>query len=382
MLRYKKYILYLMLVFVLWTKTLAQDNPIKVKLQANKKEYICGEPVLLKTSVINTSGNTYVLNKVGYTWGKQNFTMSVAYNGGDFVDIWSLRGGRLSLGFGGYSNAGPTKYDKNYITGSLAGDRRVERMDPIFIPKPGEYKIKSVLKDPYGAETYESEPVSFKVLSLTEKADSISQLGDPNLITLKLGRTIHFTFYAEGEGYSNGTSNDGSVGTEVFEKIAPEIINNHKDSVFREYVMYADIMGHGEQINQYHPLSEKYKQEAYEFVKEYPDSWLLPLLYLRLSDTFIFEKDLEKADEYIDKCLELSPNTSNLRAVKGHEKINIIRQRLQDSSVAQTPTPVPTPPKLKEPLGVALPIAGGSIAVIVISGLILFLRKKKPHKAK
>ena len=115
MLRYKKYILYLMLVFVLWTKTLAQDNPIKVKLQANKKEYICGEPVLLKTSVINTSGNTYVLNKVGYTWGKENFTMSVAYNGGDFVDIWSLRGGRLSLGFGGYSNAGPTKYDKNYI---------------------------------------------------------------------------------------------------------------------------------------------------------------------------------------------------------------------------------------------------------------------------
>lgn len=378
-----RYILFITIVSSISLNSSAQDNPIKVELQANKKEYIYGEPVLLKTSVINVSENPYVLNEVGYQWEQNSFTMSISYNREDYEDIFSVDI-RRKLDIIGAMLQGyvpQPRYVRSFIPPSLESKQRAEISDIFIIPKPGEYKIKSILKDRYeNVKPYESEPVSFKVLSLSESKDSIYQLYDPTSLPMKLTRTLHSVHYFGRIG--DKATPDYPLGLEGFEKIANEIINNHKDSVFREYVLYTDIMAHGDQGSSYHPLPEKYKQEAYDFAKEYPDSWLLPFVYLKLGDTFIYEKDLDKAEEYIDKSYELAPNASFLGAAKGSEIINAVRQRTGNNVVSQVQTPLApvTLPKMK-PLGISLPIIGVIVAVIVIAGLFVFLGKKKSNKA-
>jgi hypothetical protein len=320
MLRNIRHILSLMISFSLCMTTFAQDDPIKVELQSNKKEYICGEPVLLKTSVTNTSGNSYVLNEVGYEWLPKSFRMFVAYNSDEFVDILSIKArtsGGDRLGIVAHSGNYERPFiDENYLPNSLEGNQRVERIDFILMSRPGDYKIKSVLEDRLGkSKTYESEPISFKVVSLSQKADSISKLGDPNLIALKLGKTIWSAHFSRGEGYAYDPSPDGPIGTAAFEKIAPEIIEKNKDSVFREYILYADIAGHRNN-DSYSSLPEKYKERAFQFEKEYPDSWLLPQVYVRLTNTYIAEKNREKAEEYKQKALKLAPNDRGLTGIR------------------------------------------------------------------
>jgi hypothetical protein len=382
MYRLIRYILFIMIIWSICINSLAQDNPIKVELQANKKEYIYGEPVLLRTSVINTSENDYVLKEAGYQWGQDSFTMLVSYNGKDFVEIMTIV---RSTGIKGpliqHDDLQPN-YVRNYIPKSLEGKQRVEITDLFIIPKPGEYKFKSILKDRYeNVKPYESEPVSFKILPLSESEDSIYQLDDPRIMPVNLATTINFAHYRGIIG--NRPQSNNPLGLEAFEKIASEIINNHKDSVFREYILYADIMAHGERESSYHPLPEKNKQEAYDFAKEYSDSWLLPFVYLKLGDTFIYEKDLDKAEEYIDKSYELAPNASFLGAAKGSEIINAVRQRTGNNVVSQVQTPpVPVTLPKKKPIGVTLPIAGAVVAVILIAGLFIFSRKKKLNKTK
>ena len=382
MLQLIRYVLFITFVSTICINVLAQDDPIKVELESNKTEYICGEPVLLKTSVINTSENANELSESGYDWREDSYTMSISYNDDEFKDYFTLNRKLDIMGPRRSGYVPQPYYVENFIPQLLEGKQQAEMTDLFIIPKPGNYKVKSVLKDFIGKEKiYESEPISFKVLSLDEREDNISQINDPNFTSERLGKTISSVHYLGKLG--NRPQPDGRMSLNEFEKIAPEIINNHKDSVFREYVMYADIMTHERQDShgsQYHPLPEKYKQQAYEFAKEYPDSWLLSTLYLRLSETFIYEKDLDKADEYVDKSMELAPNASFLGAGAGHAKINRIRQRMGNTIPAQVQT-APFPPPKKKPLGIVIPVAGASIAGIVIASLILFFRKKKPHKA-
>ena len=66
MLQLIRYVLFITFVSTICINVLAQDDPIKVELESNKTEYICGEPVLLKTSVINTSENANELSESGY----------------------------------------------------------------------------------------------------------------------------------------------------------------------------------------------------------------------------------------------------------------------------------------------------------------------------
>ena len=377
MLRFIRYILFIMIILGICTSSFAQDNPIKVELESNKTEYIFGEPILLKTSVINTSENEYVLNEISYEWGYYSFTMLVSYEGNDFVEIMTIL---RSSGIRGpeIQRDNQPHYVRSYIPRSLEGKQQAEITDIFIIPKPGEYKFISVLKDfNRKQKTYESEPVSFRVLPLSESKDSIYQLDDPNLMPINLATTIHFAHY---HGIIGSTPQSTyPLGLEAFEEVASEIINEHKNSAFREYVMYADIMAHGEHGSRgsaYHPLSEKYKQEAYDFAKEYPDSWLLRFVYLKLGNTFIYEKDLDKAEEFIDKSYELAPNAYFLGVAKGHEIIDAVRKSTGNTIATQVQTqPVPVTLPKKKPLGFVTPVAGAAIGVLLIAGLVLFIKK-------
>ena len=323
MFRNIRQIMFIMIMLGGCLNAFAQDDPIKVELQLNKKEYICGEPILLKTIVTNTSGSACVLSEAGYEWGPGSFTMSIAYDKDDFVDIFSFKArGTATAGsdrLGVIAHSGVYERgdgDKSYFSSSLKGNQRVERVDMICLPRAGDYKIKSVLIDlAKKVKTYESEPISFKVLSLSQKPDSISILGDPNLIALKLGKTILSAHFSRGEGYAYGPMPSDPIGPAAFEKIAPEIIEKHKDSVFREYILYADIVGHGNN-NAFRSLPEKYKERAFQFEKEYPNSWLLPQVLDKITNTYIAEKNREKAEEYKQKALKLAPNDRGLTRLR------------------------------------------------------------------
>ncbi len=106
----------------------------------------------------------------------------------------------------------------------------------------------------------------------------------------------------------------------------------------------------------------------------------------KLSDEFPIRENLlwefgeiEYAGGNYTKALaiaeELSTKYPSGEYGKRAEKEKIRMESLVDSEVSQK-----TQTKATKPIGVALPIAGATVAVIAIAGLILFSRKKKQEK--
>lgn len=314
MFRKTNYITYIVAVFLLTQGATAEI--IDVQFQSNKVEYICGEPVLLKTTVLNLSSDDFVGNPQGYAWyvwsRKLGYSMYIAYDGNDFSDILNAST-KSRLGVG----VPPTGYkffwDRYRLLKTLPAGHQAERFDMLIFPKPGDYKLKAVLKQRNGKIIYASEPIEFRVLPLKEKYDSISQLGEQDF-AINLGSLILYAHYVEQlwGGYSPGKS----LYPKEFNKVSPVIRENYKDSVFREYVMYADIMSNGGSYRGGRELTKQPQELAERFVKEYPKSWLLLEVYRRLFWTYVAAKDKEKAEAARDKVLQIAPNAVVLRHVK------------------------------------------------------------------
>ena len=308
MLKKTKCILYLIVIVVL--ARVATGETIEIQLRSKKDVYICGEPVLLKTTIMNTSSKVFVGNTPSYGWGF--FTIYISFGDDDFADILHIRRRKPTL----YVATVPRQFDRFYdryrLPNTLLSYQQVERLDMLIFPKYGDYKLKAVLRDRDG-KVGESEPIQIRILPLQEKYDSISQVGDPNFL-INLGSSI---FYAHHMEELCGRYPPGeSLMPKEFEKIAPVIIAKHKNSVFREYVMYADIMAHGRNDLPLHPMPISYKELAESFVQEYPKSWLLPEIYRRLFWTYVVEKNRVKAEQIRDLALQKAPRAVVLRHVK------------------------------------------------------------------
>jgi len=316
MLKKTKFILHLFVLFVLLQQAVAEN--INVQFHSNKAEYICGEPVLLKTTVSNPSGEDFKGKSPGYGWGKDfGFTMYIALGDEEFENMLSVEA-KVRLGVSTPPMQWNLFNDLHWLPRNLSAGQQVQRFDMLIIPKPGNYKLKAVLKEPKkkGGKTYASKPIEFRVVPIKEKYDSISKLGKQDFL-INLGSSIYYAHYVERlwGGYPPGES----LHPEKFEQVAPVIRENYKDSVFREYVMYADIMTHYRPDRSTHELIKGRREFAERFVKEYPKSWLLPEVYRKLFWTYVAEKDKEKAQEIRKKALQVAPNASVLRFVK--EKI-------------------------------------------------------------
>jgi len=302
-------------IFILGIYTLAQGavkQNISVQLQCNKSEYICGEPVLLRTTITNLSLQDYKRQYGNYGWSpKSGFTMYVSNDGNDFENILEIKT-KLRLEI----STPPRQYelfrDRHFLPGNLSTGQKAERFDMLIFPKPGDYKLKAVLKERDGT-TYMSEPIGLKILTIKEKNDSISKLGGQDFV-INLGSSIYYAHYVEKlwGGYPPGES----LRPEKFEELAPVIKEQYKDSVFREYVMYADIMTHYNPSKSTHELIEGRKELAEQFLKEYPNSWLLPEVYRKLFWTYVAEKDRKKAEQVWNKALEIAPNATVLKEVR------------------------------------------------------------------
>ncbi|MHC4214504.1 MAG: hypothetical protein ACYSWP_14155 [Planctomycetota bacterium] len=306
----RKYILGTLVVLLLASLTSAQE--IELKLKANKNEYVCGEPVLLRTVVTNSSDKDVLGDLKSYGWANdRGFTFYIARGQEASVDInnrkkklpWPVS--RAPLQFDRF-------YDRHRLSNSLKRGQQTQRLDMLILPQPGEYKIKAVLKN-RDQSAHQSIVVKIKVLTIDQKYDSIEKLGNQDFI-INLGSTIYYAHYMEKllGRYPPGNS----LMPKVFEKIAPTIMDKHKDSNFREYVMYADIMAHGRQDIPRHPLIDTKKLLAEQFIREYPKSWLLPEVCRRLFWTYLSEKNIDNAAQVRDLAVQKSPNAAFLRVVK------------------------------------------------------------------
>lgn len=302
--------IFIVCVLLISNQSKGLNEDLQIQLRSNKDMYICGEPVLLKTTVMNTSSKVFVGNTPSYGWGF--FTIYIACGDDDFADILSRKRPRSIQGMIAMPRQFDRFYDRYRLPNTLLSYQQVERLDMLIFPKPGDYKLKAVLRDRDG-KVGESEPIQIRILPLQEKYDSISQLGGPNFL-INLGSSIFYAHHME-QLYGRYPPGESLMPKE-FEKVAPVIIAKHKKSVFREHVMYADIMAHGRNDNAYHPLPNSRKELAERFEQEYPKSWLLSEVYRRLFWTYVVEEDTEKAEQIRDLALQKAPHAVVLRHVK------------------------------------------------------------------
>ena len=192
MLKKTKCVLHVVTMLVLSEVVAAEI--IQVELRSNKDEYICGEPVLLRTIVSNFSGMKFVGNIPHYyTWG--SFTIYIACGDDDFADILSRERPRSIQGMIAMPQQFDRFYDRQMLPKTLLNGQQAERLDMLIFPKPGDYKLKAALRDRDG-KVGESEPIQIRILPLQEKYDSISQLGDPNFL-INLGSSIFYAHHME-----------------------------------------------------------------------------------------------------------------------------------------------------------------------------------------
>ncbi len=282
-------------------------GPIVVEIESNKRSYVPGEPLILRTIVSNFSREAFRSGRLAFGWGrKAGFTMYVASGDGDFGDILSLPV-KAELGITSYPQYWELFHDRHWLPGPMPAGARATRTDMLIVPKPGQYQLKAALLDRDGS-SYASKPISLRVVAAGGKEALISGSAGED-VTVKSGRSIASAHYI-------GSMWPGTLGEAEFERAAQKVIEEHKDSVFREPTVYAVLrMRQNNQTNT-HGLVRGGKELAGRFVREYPRSWLLPDVYRMLFFTAVEEKDYVEAAALREKALEIAPWATVLRDVR------------------------------------------------------------------
>jgi hypothetical protein len=351
-------ILYIVTMLCLVQTMTAQT--IEIQLQSNKAEYITGEPVLLKTKVLNASNKDFIGNSPGYGWGKEfGFTMYIAYGEEDFENILSVQT-KILLGVSTPPLHLEYFHDRHWLPKSFAANQEAERLDMLVFPKTGKYRLKSVMKEPDG-KIRASKPAQFTVLPPEDKADNISQLGNQALF-LRLGRAIHKAYYEE--------IDESLTSDEAVKQLSSMIVEKYPDSTFSEYINYSHILSYSQIQTEPRELAKGRMGLAERFVKEHPNSWLLPEFYRKLFWTYVSQGDLEKAEQVRNKAMQEAPHAAVLRYVKevGPTRLNEMRQ-VSTEIVATRSRPS---------LLIGILVVGG----IVIAAFILLLKKKPTSPGK
>ena len=249
------------------------------------------------------------------------------------------------------------------------------KKDLIF-DKPGTYKICGLSFD---TDFVVSNPLEITVSSETIKDEY--KLEDPNYCDFLMGR--------ENNLYENSDFHFKMISN------LKRIVNDQPDSLianlaaarigmelYREYeqkrIDYR--LGNTNTLKQLWAESVPYLEKGLKL----PDDFLIRekiLFSLAESEIEIGEKDYTKAISYLEELSTKYPNGRfGKSAVSGIEEV---KERMVNDPNWSNRLQIKNKKELspKKPLGVTLPIAGAAVAVIVIAGLFLFLRKTKPNKA-
>ncbi|HUX00188.1 MAG: hypothetical protein WBD63_07735 [Phycisphaerae bacterium] len=295
-----------------------EEKGLEVGLRANKQQYVCGEPIVLQTTVANPSTNDFKSRHWGISWGA-GFGLEIAYGeDGDFRDLqkdWGvyreLAPSKVPLHFDGWR-------DRHWLPQVLEAQQRYERIDLLVLPKPGSYRLRAVITE--SEETrFVSESVTFEVVPLAKAKDNIAELGD-QAFAINLGSAIFHAHYHQAM-WIGGAPPGESLRQAEFDKVAKVIIEKHKDSAFRETVMYIEIIDTWdfEDQGRYGRLLESQKQLAQQFTEEYPDSWLLPDVYRLLFFTYVETKDYRKAAALREEAVGAAPWATVLASVRKYQ---------------------------------------------------------------
>lgn len=368
MLKRKKHIAYILFAIIFCANgAIAGTN--EVQFLSNKSEYLCGEPILLKTIVTNLHGKNFA-GELDY--GKYHgnyffggcFTMYIALGEEDFKDIL---GG--VTGLPSFPVTKPPLHleywtDRHCLPGKLELGQQSERVDMLILSRPGNYKLKAVFNNRDGSIRISSEPIQFQVIPIDQKKGDISKLGKQDLF-VRLGRAIHMAYYEE--------TDEVLTRDEAVKQIASMIVENYPDSAFSEYITYSHIFAYSPRYTEPSELAKGRKELAKRFIQDHTTSWLLPDIYRKLFWTYIAEKDREKAGQIRDKALQKSPHAAVLRFVKtvGATKLNQLNQK---SPAKGQRLSLWTRPSFL--------IAMAVVVGIFAAGLILVIRKKARGRGK
>jgi hypothetical protein len=147
-------------------------------------------------------------------------------------------------------------------------------------------------------------------------------------------------------------------------KTAEELENKYPDGE-----KFLDQYNKGEIKEPLIESAKKYLSMAYNLPDEFP---VRETVLNKLAVMELFEGKNQKVNSLFDELASKYPNGEfGKHAEKDKEEFNTLMKRFPDLKEEQ---------ENKNLLGVALPIAGAAVAVIVIAGVVMFLRKKKLKK--
>jgi len=288
----------------------APNGRLDLRLCASKPRYICGEPIVLRTMVVNPSQATFTSSHPTIGWrAEDEFGIEIAPGKeGQFKSIWDNEVMRSIK-----ATTPPIEYDdiwtdRHWIPGKIEAGAHYDRVDLLVLPNPGQYRLRATIIED-DKTRFVSPPVSVEVVPLSQAKDSIASQGDQVFAT-RLGRALVMAHYLQ--DILGGTGPEGSLNREEFDRVAPTIIEQETPSAFRETVMYADIMDWHVDDHLLQPAIERSKVLAERFIKEYPGSFLLPDVYLTLFWCHVHQKEFDKAAAVRATAVQKFPHASVL----------------------------------------------------------------------
>ncbi|UCG57191.1 MAG: hypothetical protein JSU70_20290 [Phycisphaerales bacterium] len=339
----------------------------EVEFLCNKGQYLCGEPILLRTTVANLEDKNFVgeLTSGGYE-GKYcfggSFTMHIALGDGEFRDILGRDTKRPSFPVSVPPLHVEYWSDRHGLPGRLNLGERSERVDMLVLSRPGDYKLMAVFKNRDRSVRMASDPIDLKVIPVGEEEEGFSRLAD-QAVFLKLGRAIHAAFYEE--------CDEGLIGDSAVGELAAKILEEYPDSEFAEYIRYCHMLSPSPTQTEFRELAKGRKEPALRYVRENTSSWLLADLYRKLFWTYVAEKDREGAQKILNESSRRAPHAAVLKYVREEGAARL--SKLPEAQVR--PVSHKAWPAYMTAIAVAITVA--VLGLTSLGGVVLVKRRRK-----
>ncbi|HIJ73563.1 MAG TPA: hypothetical protein HPP83_05610 [Candidatus Hydrogenedentes bacterium] len=257
-----------------------EDIQLDLELTANKSTYVFGEPMMLRTLIRNVGTETSL--KVNTSWagpgsGDWGFSFLVAKDDGEFHNFL----GALPFGVATPPRQFETYGDDQCLSGRyLTPNEPVRRTDIFFVSPPGSYRLKAQLKED-GGRTWQSQELSLDVIPVAGN-DSITKVLDAERVGA-LGWTICISYHHLG-GTGSGTWSHFLPDSDP-DLFCVRVLEGCPDSVFCEYLRFVlarralyECTFLRRQHNRAIGREIDYITPVETFLRDYPDSWLIPCL--------------------------------------------------------------------------------------------------------
>jgi len=296
---------------VLAADSVGGERQLGVQLEVKNPMVLMGEPIQLRTTLVN-SWRQPAQSQLAYSW-RHGFDIEVA--AGEQPKFHSIFSSEA------VSLLNPSRppivddywEDRQIFLGPLPAGANMTRVDMLVFPraKPGTYRIRAVLTD-IDECRHESNPVTIKIMSPKDAKDPIADLCDqPTLI--RIGEAIC-------EVHWQSFSDDKEMRKKTFDQWVTRIIADPAGKRLREpalYTAFALSWSAAVEYTSYRCPDEEQMKAAEQFLKEYPDSWLLPHVYAMLFDAYNKQGKADKAEEIRRKAVKAFPQAAVLRTLHG-----------------------------------------------------------------